>query len=810
MAVAATNDYSQDDSDEAVKARSCKEKAVDIVCSLKFAMGVVIFVVAVVCTIVSFVPLYVEASRATEALALDYMVKVSSDVNQSASAYFRTAQGLVTNTIQSYRLGAFNGNDTTSVVKWLAYGATVVDQITLIFDLPNPLWTGSYVSPNYDIAPSGAFYAVEYNATYGNVSLINMTTLAVLQNYGTATIVPFRSRAYYPIIRNHQSWGSSFIGTSLRVNESVLPCGAPLVGGDGVSVGAVYVRTRYDVIEQYLYTLTIATNGLAMIFDPVDGNLVASSSPLDPNILFNGTTYSIPKYTDRVDPMLRRVVDALGTALATCPVPCTATVGSGANSIYVMVTVVNDTYNLNKRLVVAIPSSDFLQRIRDATEVSLILAAVCGVVLVILGVCAVMLVAAPLDNLTVQLKNTKHLRGLDDETGPRSAMTEIRSIENAFEKLRVELKKMRSFLPESILQFVGDTASDEDSTIFMPSLGVPVDDDDEASLKAATSEGELEAAAPARRRRRNLIQDSLNMEFVLVTRRVTVVITNFRGFHNLLKLIGPSDLHRFHSELLSATLEVAKRHLGVTHGVSGDHFTFSWNAASHRRTHISAAMRFVRDMQVAMRTPPPELRHVCPERSAPSVSTLASEYAADRTALKMSFGLATGPALCGNFGCESLKQPGIVGPVVQQAFALVHQCTSEQTVALVNEEASNVVDTEFSFLHWNYVVLPHDEHPTLISVLLGATPPLPEEDIDAACLTNEKFRRYVNAAFNAFQQGRFRLARKLIAAAQEAGGPTWMSEGIQRALNLVEPFEAASRSATNICTTVRSDSADTS
>ena len=154
----------------------------------------------------------------------------------------------------------------------------------------------------------------------------------------------------------------------------------------------------------------------------------------------------------------------------------------------------------------------------------------------------------------------------------------------------------------------------------------------------------------------------------------------------------------------------------------------------------------------------------------------------------MVFGLATGTALCGNFGCEGLKQPSVIGPVVQQAFALMHQCAPERAVSLCNGEAAAVLKDEVALVHWNYVMLPQSTAPCTISLMLGllqdADAP-PGSDVSSHRLTagEDRTRRVVNAAFDAFTAGRFQSAKDLLAA-QQVDASWWLADGIAAVLNL--------------------------
>ena len=141
-----------------------------------------------------------------------------------------------------------------------------------------------------------------------------------------------------------------------------------------------------------------------MLFDPSSGSLVATNNPADPLTKSVDGTVVDAKFTDATDPLIRRVALSDGQEIFACsPLPCAFELGHGNDLVYVTVSNVNDSFGLGLRLVVMIPSDDFLGEIRSSASSSLGAAAGAVVGLLLLSIVAVVMIVRPLQRLELKI-----------------------------------------------------------------------------------------------------------------------------------------------------------------------------------------------------------------------------------------------------------------------------------------------------------------------------------------------------------------------------------------------------------------------
>ncbi|CUG90954.1 mitogen-activated protein kinase, putative, partial [Bodo saltans] len=549
---------------------------------LRVVLTSMILFVAIVAAAVSFAPLYTASLSSATDSGQSFSLSISREVVSSVSQNFAVMQNTATAMVTAARLGGWSQSDIPGIIKWMEYGVALgADSINIIFD-GTIMWTAGFVAPDGFTVPTGQFALVKYNSTFAEAYVVNLSDQSIVSGpiYSPST-TNFRSRQYYTVIRQRQGWGDPFIGTSLGLSEAVLPCGAPVVLPNGTSVGAFYVRTRAKVIVDYMQSLKVATTGRAMLLDPKTQNFIGSNNALDPLTKTVNGTIVVTSYTDVVDPLARKVVSSLGSQLLTCsPMPCSFQVGSGNDMAFVTVSSVNDSYNLNKRLVVMIPSEDFLGDIRTAASTSLGAAAGAVVGLLLLSVIAVHFVIRPLQRLEAKIYASVTLEEDDvDAADNKSVFTEILRIEEAYDKLQAELKKVKSFLPQSVLKQLEQQDDEE---------GEEDDNDDEGSMNASANRSNSRATS-SRRHNRNKGGDhlaassqsaesshrthdtnrthgtmysrtseerrqaiergrTLNTSTGLTSRMCTVVMTNMDGLHRHLK--SPHELASTHTRVM--------------------------------------------------------------------------------------------------------------------------------------------------------------------------------------------------------------------------------------------------------------------
>ncbi|CUG64601.1 Hypothetical protein, putative, partial [Bodo saltans] len=196
--------------------------------------------------------------------------------------------------------------------------------------------------------------------------------------------------------------------------------------------------------------------------------------------------------------------------------------------------------------------------------------------------------------------------------------------EEAYDKLQSELKKVKSFLPQSVLKQLEQQDDDED-----------VDDDDEGTIHNATT-GSFSSASTAQRRKsrhsysdRGHVTDSsrrsgsthgtqgtkhsrtseerrqaiergrtLNTSSGLASRMCTVVMTNMDGLHRHLK--SPHELAGLHTRVMGVIAAQVDECKGVLDAFHGDRFTLTFNSSTNCASHCTKAAQFVLQVTAAL------------------------------------------------------------------------------------------------------------------------------------------------------------------------------------------------------------------
>lgn len=674
--------------------------------SLQIILLSMILVVAIVAAAVSFAPLFTASSTNAENQGRDYSLSISTQIVQSVEKYFGRMQNTATQMVAGAKLGGWALDDTNGIMNWMNYGVTLgADSINMIFDQPT-MWTAGFVTPSNVAVPDGQVVMVRYNGSHAHSYVLHMSNLSQVSFTITSNTLNFRQRQYFTVIRQTQGWGNPLVGVSLGISEAVLPCGAPIVMPNGTSVGAFYVRTRAAIIVDYFRTLQVAQTGRAMLVDPRTNNFVASNSPLDPLLATVNGVVSVANYTHVRDPLLVRVTAALGSRIMTCtPLPCVLSVGSGDSMVFVTVAGVNDSFNLNKRLVVAIPSDDFLGKIRAASKTSLGAAAGSVTALLVMSLIAVLLITRPLQRLEAKIYASATLEDDDTEDGGMSMIKEIRNIEEAYNRLQAELKKVKSFLPQSVLKQL-EQQDEQD------------DDDDEGGLNesvavtevASSRKNDVRSFKTHHTNNTNISRTShlssedrrkaldagraLNTSMSVASRNCTVVMANFDRFHDLAQSSGRmTTMHTAVMTLFMSELNATK---GVLDSFHGDRFMATFNASTNCASHHTKAAMFI-------------------------VRVLDELHAANICDFKgLRFGAASGKALCGNLGTSSVKRFCVIGPSVNHACALLAHCRSFPDVDnLVSAESIKGMSFEYNCDLVTLCVLPHASDGTLVGTVTG-------------------------------------------------------------------------------------------
>lgn len=836
---------------------------------MKVSLGVVLMVIIVVVAIISgvlaLVPLLEASKSSSFDIAGDFSETISDRISVRVNSVFDDIQTAVDIIQRAVNGSAIMPNSAASVINWMGPTITAYTHAQSCFYC---LDDGTTVRLLASFNGATTLSIQVFNATTNTSSTgtFNVTSANIAMNATVAgkSLAPLNcsEQPHYALIRAARSWTPLFFGSDLSDEWPHLIAGAPVLDPSTASynsIGAFGFEFSAQYLEDYLHTLDIASTGVAAIvnvkyntsvvalrlqeFNEVPGSVIGSNGKRRP-----WAPTEVPS------PSLNRALDATGASFYTCATPCRLHVGDGyLSTLFVRVTAPYNAYNLDLRLILAIPSSDFLAGIQSSIVIGSLSAAGGIVLLAALSALLLFSFLKPLHHLEQRLYAIEVLKD-EDGTGsaPKSFLREIYNIEVAYATMRSELRKMKSFLPQSVLRqleeelaeeeamdegrrssddsndngitpgtsgeaasppgFIGeqamvhhhnvlpgssavpngDSASNGQGNSSTPQphslqeedlpnrsavnplligqrqdqrnnghspnaaagcaagaeqsiqltavaasaaltatidSGLPVvnplrvlntvnrdDDNDgrnspgnESMAPGASMRTEFVALTITEQRKRRANRptlQSLNDLCVLSAKRITVVMANVIGFHQVLELQGASGIETFHATLLDIVLHEVNASGGVLDFVHGDRFLITYNASTTCIPHSICAAEMI-------------TRVVARLDASPELMSLGYQG--------IRIGVSAGEALCGNFGNDIMKRFSAVGPVVHQAFTLMQQTKAEegghgQVLNLICGAVFARIKTRFIVEHVNYVQLPGQTNAGLISTIRAPRP----------------------------------------------------------------------------------------
>ncbi|CUF03201.1 membrane-associated protein, putative, partial [Bodo saltans] len=517
--------------------------------SIRTFLAVVTAIVGVTAAAIAFAPVYTSALSSVEDVIDNLRKEIGVRLQVNVQLLFSSPQLQISSLMTSAKLGAMNTSDKFSMMPYMGEIAASSGISTYCgFEDGTFLQTDStdesdIVSVQYTVITTqiiniGTF---PYNLTLrSNTSEL---PAGVPDDYNPTL------RPWYPGLFARQSWSQVYLDSS--GNFSVLTAGGPFTNSTGLKFGAFAMDFPTTLILSYLQDQTVGKTGRVFLMDRLSGGFLGGNWEVQSFVNVSGEL-QMAQVSDIAwsDALVSRMFSGLGLDfLKNCTATCRATVGSGNGALFVDVLSVTDSYGLDMRLVVLLPAKDFMDKIDHDSKVSIGATVGAVVGLLILAVIAGQVALSPLSRLEERLYAAASLEDDSEDDEDCNFLSEIVNIESAFSTLRAELARIKSFVPQSVLQKMedGDEEADEDairgfsrsqsessrrtgaSSVSkrqgMMSHGMTQSTDDARTLK---SKARSSAASRAREKRGAAV---LNVASGLVSRQVTLLVANVIGFH---------------------------------------------------------------------------------------------------------------------------------------------------------------------------------------------------------------------------------------------------------------------------------------
>jgi class 3 adenylate cyclase len=185
---------------------------------------------------------------------------------------------------------------------------------------------------------------------------------------------------------------------------------------------------------------------------------------------------------------------------------------------------------------------------------------------------------------------------------------------------------------------------------------------------------------------------------------------NLRSFHQAIHHMAPDEVVSSYSELATIVAQAVQDNRGNVDSFNGDHFWISFNAAGacalHSKRAVATLHRIVQQLEAKAKR-----------------NGLVS--------LRVTAGIAAGPALVGNLGCDAMKRACGLGPVYAQAAVLERMCKhytvtrgdghDDRVPAQLLLNGAAIAEAESAFLVqvMDLVRLPGADTPSRVAAFMG-------------------------------------------------------------------------------------------
>ena len=621
-----------------------------------------------------------------------------------------------------------------------------------------------------------------YEETYhrSNYSLITANTGLI--NYDP------RTRAWYKMVDHRpfaMKWSTAYL--SAMPTLPIIDVNAALFNASGHHIGVISMTFELGLLSGFLSDLQTTENTVSVLIDNEDLLLASSykdayltqtkipvgyNGPVGDNCLVSDSSNSaddnllvcraaVSSYTYAPLPLLAASYPSLvrngaegaqrirlaGTDYFVSVVPVSTELAEG----------------MHWRFALFVPQSDIVSGIIQGRDISIYLSV--AIVAVAVGLCFVILtlLMAPLQAVTESMYRLATLQTQDeDDEGPKSSLYEIATIQGAFMVMSEELTKVKSFLPQSVLAQLYGGPTDDDEDVFEDEVSAPKKNgnhnestSDASMVRSARStvrnhviNGDTASDSTAQQARKQAASTiisahsnkksrkaALFTNVSISTRRVTMLAVNIASYHQHVVGADAASVMAASAEVVGVVSAAVNEFRGVLDGFQGDKFMSSFNAVTAVGNHAAAAAG-----------------------AALLCNASLGQLKISGKPLRMTAGIASGPAMVGNMGTLAVRRFTVLGHVVTNAGILERLCKRyPDTHTLIGGNAINDTKNFFELLTLDVVVLHFNAagpRRTTLAALKAASSGVADEWMYALANANQASRyTEINEAFGFFVDG---------------------------------------------------------
>ncbi|CUF02866.1 membrane-associated protein, putative [Bodo saltans] len=670
--------------------------------SVRTFLAIVTAVVGITAAAIAFAPVYTSALSSVEDVVTNLRREIGARLQVNVVQYFASPQLRISSLMTSAVLGAMNTSDKWSMIPYFGMNS-IQSRITTYCGFED----GTYLSVSITNQPPNvvnAFYSYGPNASKGLRFQYNMTTRTNVTTLPAPTAYTYNPtvRPWYKPLLAAQAWSQVYLDNSGK--NSVLTVGGPFTNSTGDKWGAFAMDFQTTVILSYLQNQTVGKTGRVFLLDRVSHGFLGGNWNVSSAVNVSGVVRMAElRDVAASDALVFRMFNALGLQFVeNCTAPCRADLGSGNDALYVDVLAITDSYGLDMRLVVLLPAKDFMDKIDHNSKITIGSTVAAVVALLLIAVIAGHVALSPLSRLEERLYAAASLTddNSDDDLSTCDFLSEIVNIESAFNTLRAELARIKSFVPQSVLQKMedGDDAdaieersfSQSETSLATSKANARRNSVAHSALLASGSQSDAHTVAQSKRSSEALrVRERrgaavLNVSSGLATRQVTLLVANVIGFHEA-SADSSTACSSMHSKYLDIICAASSKNRGVVDHFSGDRVFISFNASNNVATHVTRCAAAICGIEDGVR----------------------KLSANDKMTVRL--GAATGRVLAGNMGNNTIKRFSMVGKTVNQSMVLLQLAKMWNVPNVVSSATMETMEFEYNVEAVGIAVLPGSE-----------------------------------------------------------------------------------------------------
>lgn len=293
-----------------------------------------------------------------------------------------------------------------------------------------------------------------------NIEAVELTTKPKYYTYAANNqgqrgkllqITPFydpRKRPWYQeaVQKGRATWSSIYVWFNQA--EIAIDATLPVYDQKGTLLGVLDTPFKLSRIGDYLQQLKISKTGQSFIIER-SGLLVASSSNNKPFILNKDKKPQRIKASDSDNKLIKQSAEYLQqrfTDLSAIKQTMKLKFSQNHQRIFLQVLPFQDNHGIDWLIIVAVPESDFMERIYDSTRMTIILCIAASLIAIAVGILTARWVTKPILYLNNSAKSIA--KGEWDKTLQIERSDELGELAHSFNSMATQLQKSFSQMQE--------------------------------------------------------------------------------------------------------------------------------------------------------------------------------------------------------------------------------------------------------------------------------------------------------------------------------------------------------------------------